>query len=1379
MAPKLIRRLPQTFPHKIIFVVSLVLCLCGCASIILGVVTWSKKVWGYYIGTGFWSGGIILIGGMFGVVASCIRNICTVKTFMIVSIFGCLASLAMVALAAGGLDPKSGFYRGLNSTTFFTHIMHAIYLGIGVLQLALCVLSDGICIYYLFIERSAQLYRVSVRDKEGNKTKPKKIVREGKNRSSTASEAPLVGEETSNKTTNQKKRQSKHRRRSSEQNIEEGEEVSENLPVPYNANGTLDRETLRRQEIALAQSSPNQDPYGRSSSFSTFGHSEGAADRVSLIVHPTDDNASVADTVISRTQSLDPRRDVECHYAQTLLFGPPIPIEEDDELPPYEVVDTRQVGRSRRRGLRRPKSEELPTKPPDNRHSVPVRGKKRDDKKSRFSLTRSKIPKGRKDNSGQSDTDNEKKTISDVHVTSDGQNVVVRLSRSADLLAFEDETAGKMSASRSSVHEQGVACKSFAHSSDMILVMDQEVLFRHKRLQTQSLRVDREKRLDRRRKALSAEIKLNKDQFVAHQRMLGREPGLQNRTNSFEGSNSSLLANNRIMPTKFSLRTPVRQIGMPYVCSPVPVKPVVAIPQITPPPKPPRSFSVTLDDLKDLDTDIDAEVENVFADINRLNSEEDILVDRDRRSSPKPSPNDNNDVFSEATTDTKEHILKDSQIDHKNCNEASEHNLQDNILELKEAKIEANHETSLMSPAFKLDSGPVVKSPESKLKFGLVINSPANLTLEPMVMSLATERAPETVLMTPSTRLDSGPMLKSQSINLDSGLDLKSATTKLESGPVLKPPLTKLDYVSEVKPQESKLDSGPVLQSPAAKIVSGPELKLPYDRNNELIKDIADSANINSGIVDKMNGVKHEENFTKPIDSVTLPASPILRPPRLKKNSKHKNDVNAINVNGFDNKDDLVKITDNPTGTIQAVSPKSENKVVSLEKVANENIILPTSPTSPSARVQKAKRLTYSLTDNDVSVFDPIGDGKDQEAVMEVFETVSIQYPVEKPNQTIPEHKVEASQPQTGDRAEDIHKVNSPEQISNVLKPYFDEQYSQYATKPGTETDGTPKNNDNVDSLSNLRVRLPPLSPSERILQRKTTKPESHLTSKENRPIVLQPAATGISREFNQVAYGARPKTYQGLFTPLSPPKSAFNTTSFLKTNTERDKRISAAKDVPLTSINSQSRRLPENRYPASSSSSSQDAPSTLPSTSEVSSIRPAAYSAAANNHTRPVLFSAVSPDLPLRPRANSGSAPSPYFNNTPPVFEPWLGQSVKSPEAVIVPASNVHNSAIESPGAITVPSLPLLPDVARDITANGVSIASVAPIPQPRSRSRNSQGVLHLPQSQNFRQVTNNSQVADEQAVALLPLPQPGQPNQVHDDHDVEANRPLFSVLL
>ncbi|KAH3861403.1 uncharacterized protein LOC127865913 [Dreissena polymorpha] len=604
MAPK--RRLPQTFPHKITLVISLVLCLCACACIVLGVISLTYHLWGYNFATGFWTGGVILLAGMFGIGCSCARNTCSVKTFMIISIFGCLASLGMIALSCGGLDASSGFYQYGQVNHSLTHTVHAINLGLGILQLALCVLSDGLCFYYLFYEQNSVMYRVGSTSMIVNKSRKGSSKHSRvKDRSSNGSEMPLMQAVSENRKNSKIK--------SKTEAADSSNNVDTDLMVVYatNERQPLTVSSLRQQEAEMASASPSN----RYSGVTTFGHlSILGPDQVSLIVHPNDDNASVADTV--RTHTPDPLRynsgrtnmHTENHYAQTLLFEPPLPIEEDDELPPYEAVDSRTSGSV--------VSDNTPTKFSINIQrsmSLPSRGRRQSERRERTSL-RSNIPAGRRENFAPGIADTFE--VANKKLKNVPEVPTLHVSRSAHLLQnTTDFNCDTQEHPDGNVNTQGVLRRKFDYLDNKI--PDLGVTLRNAK--SQSMYNGREKRLDRRRRALSAEIKWNKDVMDYHGSSMSSDVELRSRTSSM-GSGSSLFADSRLSATKFSLRTPMRHSGTQQANVPVPVKPPQAGMFKSPPPKPPRTFSFNEDDLQanDREHSSHTEVEHVFGCIEGL-----------------------------------------------------------------------------------------------------------------------------------------------------------------------------------------------------------------------------------------------------------------------------------------------------------------------------------------------------------------------------------------------------------------------------------------------------------------------------------------------------------------------------------------------------------------------------------------------------------------------------------------------------------------------------------------------------------------------------------------------------------------------------------------
>lgn len=586
------QKLPPTFPLRLVLVVSVVMCLCGTGTIILAILSVKHQTWGYNWGTGFWCGAITLAAGVCGIVASHARETCSMKLFMIFAVFGGVTSLVMLALSAGGLDTDSGMYSDTYKAKHMTLIVHAGCLGLSVIQLIIFILADGICIYYLLVEQRSTLF--SLKTTPGNKPIPishRKRSKHGKSKNNTLT--PIF----------QKPKSKRKLKKAKNKGTYQTDDIDD-LETPLrNVQDTL--LTQSRVDF-LFTASPVRDHSNRNS-FTTFGRSS-IVEQESLIVHPDEDVFTLRSE--SRVSNCDGG-----HYAQGVLFEAPLPIEEDEELPPYEAVDT-----SPYRVAIIPSSLETPNNP--SRRSKSYRrkqdtdtvltsneltrsGETFGDHSGRIN-TRNEIPHGR----GESDTPPKwRRTTVSPNMTPGEEPVYAvvqpRRSRSADLLSEEIDVG--------TVDRQGVILKDLAYSSDKISPRAQR---------TQSLRTqrpNREKRLERRHRALSMEMKnSNKDEMS----VVPERQNIIKRTASIDSSNSGLFADNRVMPTKFSLRTPVRQVGTPYMPSVMPVKSISSLPMFQPPPKPPRTHSVTSKDLQASFWD------NTFDNVNALECVDPVSIGR-------------------------------------------------------------------------------------------------------------------------------------------------------------------------------------------------------------------------------------------------------------------------------------------------------------------------------------------------------------------------------------------------------------------------------------------------------------------------------------------------------------------------------------------------------------------------------------------------------------------------------------------------------------------------------------------------------------------------------------------------------------------------------
>ena len=256
------------------------------------------------------------------------------KTFMISSIFGGVVSLAMLALSAGGLHTESGMYSDAlkEDPQNMTVIVHSGCLGISILQLTLFIFVDGICIYYLFVDKGSTLF--SLKSTPGNKPTPV-VYRDSSRRNNT----------DNNSISDYRKHRSKHKNKKVKRKDKSQSENVDDMETPLRRDRDRDNSISRNQPDKLPSSSPVRN-HNQRNSFTTFGHSS-VTELESLIVHPDEDSSTLIDTGGNNSQTSTER---ENHYAQGILFGPPIPIEEDEQLPPYEAVDSNPYKVSNIRG---------------------------------------------------------------------------------------------------------------------------------------------------------------------------------------------------------------------------------------------------------------------------------------------------------------------------------------------------------------------------------------------------------------------------------------------------------------------------------------------------------------------------------------------------------------------------------------------------------------------------------------------------------------------------------------------------------------------------------------------------------------------------------------------------------------------------------------------------------------------------------------------------------------------------------------------------------------------------------------------------------------------------------------------------------------------
>lgn len=180
-------RLLFNFPTYKVLAVSIISIIVGVASISLSVIGLVNQIWGHYVATGIWSGSVIAISGFFGIASAQTRGVCVVKTFMMFSMFSCLASFGVIALSVGGLIYGSKFYLETVYRHPNTRLIHGMLLGTGTLQTILSLICSIICIKHVCCRPKPKHPPVS--QEEGQ---IRDEFRRGTDRGSQSSSAPLM-----------------------------------------------------------------------------------------------------------------------------------------------------------------------------------------------------------------------------------------------------------------------------------------------------------------------------------------------------------------------------------------------------------------------------------------------------------------------------------------------------------------------------------------------------------------------------------------------------------------------------------------------------------------------------------------------------------------------------------------------------------------------------------------------------------------------------------------------------------------------------------------------------------------------------------------------------------------------------------------------------------------------------------------------------------------------------------------------------------------------------------------------------------------------------------------------------------------------------------
>ncbi|KAL3877185.1 hypothetical protein ACJMK2_034926 [Sinanodonta woodiana] len=313
------------FPHHIVMSLAAVMAAFGIASITLAIMSLTFGVWGNYWGTGIWCGTVVFIGGLNGVVATHFKSSCCIKSYLILSIIGAVTSLAMLALSAGGLDYSSGFYKIYHDHShndLRTKVIYGCSLGCAIVQLVLCVASTGVCIYFIFIDKETVSFPIVKKQKNGHHKRNAGI---RNSQTSISSRSPLVSKNNKSEAQNVRKTS-----RTCADIAENRNEVS------FVSRGRhSQRKTSRRSNTSERnQSDVNDRSCGRPPTFSTFGHmSEDENAR------NCSNTAEVIESVPAESQPSQAQAPEASRINSLVcLWEPTLPIEEDEELPPYEEL---------------------------------------------------------------------------------------------------------------------------------------------------------------------------------------------------------------------------------------------------------------------------------------------------------------------------------------------------------------------------------------------------------------------------------------------------------------------------------------------------------------------------------------------------------------------------------------------------------------------------------------------------------------------------------------------------------------------------------------------------------------------------------------------------------------------------------------------------------------------------------------------------------------------------------------------------------------------------------------------------------------------------------------------------------------------------------
>ena len=184
-------RLKLQFPQVKVLVLGIFLALLGLACIVMGIVAFTKRVWGHYVATGLWGGTMVFATGTCAIIASQLRTPCSVKSYLVCSVFGIITSFVMIVLSSGGLDYNSRFYNfsyfALKKRHTATVLVHATTLVLSLLSFMGNIISLIICLKYIVYDRHQPVCETKVKRLSG------RPIHKDVRRSISDSRVPLTG----------------------------------------------------------------------------------------------------------------------------------------------------------------------------------------------------------------------------------------------------------------------------------------------------------------------------------------------------------------------------------------------------------------------------------------------------------------------------------------------------------------------------------------------------------------------------------------------------------------------------------------------------------------------------------------------------------------------------------------------------------------------------------------------------------------------------------------------------------------------------------------------------------------------------------------------------------------------------------------------------------------------------------------------------------------------------------------------------------------------------------------------------------------------------------------------------------------------------------